>query len=154
MHKQTSKTKCDSNIIIEDEVTEALKYAKANYFSYYKKFEFLKDFTDKHDAIIHGDIFKDNTIFNGRKIGVIDFIDSSCGTFEYDAAVALVGFDAMVHSDYYINLFLRSYNQQAPKKLKKIDVIKKMKTAANFFALKRVQKYKNTSRAKELIRWI
>ena len=116
MHRQTSKMRCDSNIIIEDEVTEALKYVKANYFSYYKRFEFLKNFTHKHDAIIHGDIFKDNTIFDGRKIGVIDFIDSSCGTFAYDAAVALVGFDARVHNDYFINLFLKNYNQHAPKK--------------------------------------
>ncbi len=152
MHRETSKMRCNSNIIIEDEVTEALKYVKNNYFSYYKRFEFLKHFTHKHDAIIHGDIFKDNTIFDGRKIGVIDFIDSSCGTFAYDAAVALVGFDVREHNDYYINLFLKNYNQHAPKKLSKARVIKKMKIAANFFALKRVYEYKNTSRAKELLR--
>jgi len=151
MHKQTSKMECNSNIIIEDEVTKELKYVKANFFAYYKKFEFLKDFTHKHDAIIHGDIFKDNTIFNGRQIGVIDFIDSSCGTFAYDAAVALVGFDAKVHDNYFINLFLRNYNQLAPKKLKKDTIVKKMKIASHFFALKRVYEYKNTKRAKELI---
>lgn len=151
MHKQTSKIKCDSNIIIEDEVTESLKYAKANFFGYYKKFEFLKNFIHKHDAIIHGDLFKDNTIFDGRHIGVIDFIDSSCGTFAYDVAVALIGFDTRAHHDYFINIFLKSYNQHAPKKLNKSTVIKKMKIAANFFALKRVYEYKNTLRAKELL---
>ncbi|WP_294967203.1 phosphotransferase, partial [Sulfurimonas sp.] len=98
------------------------------------------------------DIFKDNTIFNGKKIGVIDFIDSSCGTFSYDAAVALVGFDMRERNDYFINLFLRNYNQHAPKKLQKSEVIKKMKTAANFFALKRVHEYGNTLRAKELLK--
>ncbi|MCF6309459.1 MAG: phosphotransferase [Sulfurimonas sp.] len=151
MHKQTSKTKYDSNIIIEDEVTESLKYVKANFFGYYKRFEFLKNFTLENDGLIHGDIFKDNTIFDGKKIGVIDFIDSSCGTFAYDAAVALVGFDAKMRHKYFINIFLNSYNQHAPKKLKKTTVIKKMKFAANFFALKRVNEYKNTSRAKELL---
>ena len=151
-HKHTSKTKCNSNIIIEDEVTEALKYVKANYFSYYKRFEFLKNFTHKNEAIIHGDLFKDNAIFNGKKIGVIDFIDSSCGTFAYDVAVALVGFDARVDNNYFINLFLKNYNQNAPKKLKKSIVVEKMKTAANFFALKRVYEYKNTLRARELLK--
>jgi len=151
MHKQTSKIKCKSNVLIEDEVTESLKYVKENFFAYYKRFEFLKNFTHNHDAIIHGDIFKDNTIFNGKKIGVIDFIDSSCGTFAYDVAVALVGFDAKEHHDYYINLFLKNYNQHAPKKLSKKVVKEKMKTASNFFALKRVHEYKNTSRAKELL---
>ena len=151
MHKETSKIKCTTNMLVEYEVTQALKYVKENFFGYYKRFEFLKNFTHDHDAIIHGDIFKDNTIFNGRKIGVIDFIDSSCGTFAYDVAVALVGFDARGHHDYFINLFLKNYNQHAPRKLKKSEVIEKMKTAANFFALKRVHEYKNTSRAKELL---
>ncbi|EDZ63389.1 putative aminoglycoside phosphotransferase [Sulfurimonas gotlandica GD1] len=152
MHSQTSKMRCDSNRIIEDEVTQSLKYVKENFFAYYKRFEFLKNFTHKHEAIIHGDIFKDNTIFNGRKIGVIDFIDSSCGTFAYDVAVTLVGFDARERHDYYINLFLKNYNQHAPKKLSKKVVKEKMKFAANFFALKRVHEYKNTSRAKELLK--
>lgn len=151
MHKETSKVKCKTNIILEDEVTESLKYVKGNFFSYYKRFEFLKNFTHNHEAIIHGDIFKDNTIFNGRDIGVIDFIDSSCGTFAYDVAVALVGFDVREHHDYYINLFLKNYNQHAPKKLSKEEVKKKMKFAANFFALKRVYEYKNTSKARELL---
>lgn len=151
MHKQTSKIKCDSNRIIEDEVTDSLKYTKENFFGYYKKFEFLKYFTHKHDAIIHGDIFKDNTIFEGKKIGVIDFIDSSCGTFAYDVAVALIGFDAREHHDYFINLFLKNYNQHAPKKLQKSVVKEKMKVASHFFALKRVHEYKNTLRAKELL---
>ena len=150
-HSQTSKKSCDSNIIIENEVTSSLKYVKNNFFIYYKKFEFLKNFTHKNDAIIHGDIFKDNTIFNGRKIGVIDFIDSSCGTFAYDVGIALIGFDVREKDNYFINLFLKTYNQHAPKKLKKKRVLYKMKVAANFFALKRIEKYKNTLRAKELL---
>ncbi len=151
MHRQTSKIKCKSNVIVEDEVTESLNFVKANFFSYYKRFEFLKNFSHNHDAIIHGDIFKDNTLFNGKKIGVIDFIDSSCGTFAYDVAIALVGFDVREHHEYFINLFLRNYNQHAPKKLSKKLVKEKMKTAANFFALKRIHEFKNTKKARELL---
>lgn len=152
LHQETSTYKCDSNIIIEHEVLEALNYTKLHHFSYYKKFEFLKHFTLKTDALIHGDIFKDNTIFDSKKIGVIDFIDSSCGTFAYDAAVALVGFDAKPHHHYFINLFLSTYNQHAPKKLSKKRLLYKMKVASHFYALKRVYKYKNTFRAKELLK--
>ena len=151
MHKETHKARCNSSKTVEDEVIEALKYVKTNFFSYYKKFEFLKNITHKNDGIIHGDIFKDNTLFNDKKIGVIDFIDSSCGAFSYDVAIALVGFDIKTNNDYFINLFLKSYNQYAPKKIKKPEVIQKMIFAANFFALKRVYRYKNTIKAKELL---
>ena len=151
LHRRMSDYKCNSNQIIENEVLDALKFTKSHYFSYYKRFEFLKHFSLKPDALIHGDIFKDNTIFNGKKIGVIDFIDSSCGTFAYDAAVALIGFDARSHNHYFINLFLNTYNQHAPKKLTKKRLLYKMNIASHFYALKRVYKYKNTFRAQELL---
>lgn len=151
LHCTMATHKCTSNQIIEEEVLTALRYTKENYFGYYKRLEFLKHFNLKPDACIHGDIFKDNTIFDGKKIGVIDFIDSSCGTFAYDAAVALVGFDARVHHHYFINLFLNTYNQHAPKKITKKQLLYKMKVASHFYALKRVYAYKNTFRAQELL---
>ena len=152
LHSKMQSCKCNSNQIIEKEVLKALSFTKKNYFAYYKRFTFLKNFTLKPDALIHGDIFKDNTIFDEDKIGVIDFIDSSCGTFAYDAAVALVGFNARENHPYFINLFLNTYNQHAPKKISKKRLLYKMKIASHFYALKRVYKYKNTFRAKELLR--
>jgi len=152
LHHITSNKRCTNNIRVEDEVTDALKYTKKHFFAYYKKFEFLKYFTHENDAFIHSDIFKDNTIFDASKIGVIDFIDSSCGTYGFDVAVALVGFDARVNNNYFINIFLNAYNQHAPKKLTKKEVLYKMKVASHFYALKRVYEYKNTLRAKELLR--
>ncbi|MDF1875322.1 phosphotransferase [Sulfurimonas sp. SAG-AH-194-I05] len=152
LHMQTQKNKCISNSIMESELLQALHFTKQHYFSYYKRFVFLKHFTLKTDALIHGDIFKDNTIFNGKKIGVIDFIDAACGTFAYDAAVALVGFDARKHHHYFINLFLNTYNQHAPKKITKEKLLYKMKIASHYYALKRVYTYKNTFRAKELLK--
>ena len=151
LHCATSTHICDSNTLIETEVINALKFTKKHYFSYYKKLEFLKHFTHENNALIHGDIFKDNTIFNSHKIGVIDFIDSSCGTLSFDAGVALIGFDASLHSEYFINIFLKSYNQHAPKKLSKKVLKEKMRIASHFYALKRIYKYKNTLRAKELL---
>lgn len=154
LHSHSSKTKCEDNARVEYEVTSALTYAKSNFYAYYKRCEFLKKFTVSHDAFIHGDIFKDNTVFSGSKVGVFDFIDGACGTFAFDAAVTLVGFDTKIDNDYFINVFLLSYNQHAPKKLTKQRIIHKMKIASHFYAIKRVYKYKNTFRAKELIKWI
>lgn len=153
LHKETSKESCDSDARIKDEVLSALLYAKRSFFCYYKRFEFLKRASHKNEALIHGDIFKDNTVFDGTKLGVFDFIDSSCGSFAFDAAVALVGFDVKADNNCYINLFLRCYNQKAPKKLQKREIVKAMKTASHFYALKRLHGYKNTKRAKELIRY-
>jgi len=153
LHSHASKTKCESNSRIEYEVTSALTYAKSNFYAYYKRCEFLKKFSIKHDAFIHGDIFKDNTVFHGSKVGVFDFIDGACGTFVFDAAVTLIGFDTKPNNHYFINLFLRAYNQHAPKKLTKQRLLYKMKIASHYYAIKRVQKYKNTFRAKELLKW-
>jgi len=151
IHQRTKNIPCTTNMIQEQEVLDSLKYTKEHYFAYYKKFEFLKKFSLKSDSIIHGDIFKDNTVFDGKKVGVFDFIDSSCGTFAFDVAVTLVGFDVKLTNHYFINLFLNNYNQHAPKKLNKKRVLYKMKVASHYYALKRVNKYKNTFRAKELL---
>jgi len=151
LHSKTSKKSCGSNTEEYNEILKALSYAKSNYFSFYKRVEFLKNFHTKKGVLIHGDIFKDNTVFDGRKIGLFDFIDSTCGTFVFDIAVALVGFDAKSNNHYFINLFLNSYNQNAPKKLNKKDILKDMRRASSYYALKRVQKYKNTKKAKELL---
>ena len=152
LHKLSTKNRCNSNLRVKNEVNDSLKYVKKNYFSYYKKFEFLKDLTHKNDALIHGDIFKDNTIFDEKEIGVIDFIDSACGSFSYDVGVALIGFDVRERHNYLINLFLKIYNQDAPRKLDKKTVLYNMKTAASFYALKRVHEYKNTFKARELLK--
>lgn len=150
MHTEMSKKRCDSKVKMQ--VNEELNYVKMSHFSYYKKFEFLKEYAHNAESVIHGDIFKDNTIFNGKKIGVIDFIDSICGTFIFDVAVALVGFDIREKNEYLINLFLTTYNQHAPKKLTKKRVKEEMRVASHFYALKRIGVYKNSFKAKELLR--
>jgi len=154
LHTNTYKMRCNSNIISQDEISKLLKYTKSNFFGYYKKLVFLKDYSSKKDGLIHGDIFKDNTVFNDTKIGVFDFIDSTCGSFAFDVGVILVAFDAASHNHYFINLFVNTYNQSAPKRLNKKEVLKYLHIASSFYALKRINEYKNTKKAKELIRWI
>jgi homoserine kinase type II len=151
VHRHTHKRTCSSKFIEQNEIRKLLNYAKRNYFWYYKKVELLKNYNPKNDGLIHGDIFKDNTVFEGEKVGVFDFIDSSCGSFAFDVAVTLVGFESLKHTPYFLNLFVNSYNQHAPKKLKREDVAKEVKIASAFYALKRINGYKNTKKAKELL---
>ena len=151
MHLVSSKNSCEIKNDIKTEIKEALAYTKKNYFVYYKKFEFLKDLTLKKEGMIHGDIFKDNTVFDGKKIGVFDFIDATCGSFVFDMAVGLIGFGIKQNNNYAISLFLKTYNQHAMKKINKQILIKNMKYASHFFALKRVYEYKNTNKARELL---
>ncbi|MBL0709347.1 MAG: phosphotransferase [Sulfurimonas sp.] len=151
MHLLSSKSRCKLKSSLESDIKEALCFTKKNYFSYYKKFEFLKDFRVKNEGIIHGDLFKDNTVFDGTKLGVFDFIDAMCGSFVFDLAIALVGFDVKADNDYAINIFLNSYNQRATRKIDKKTLKKQIKYASHFYALKRVYEYKNTNKARELL---
>ena len=151
LHKTILPLKCSSKNNNKNEILESLRYTKNHYFHYYKRYEFLKFIPFKNELLIHGDIFKDNTTFSQNKIGVFDFIDSSCGTLIFDVAIALIGFDVKRTNNYLLNTFLISYNQHAPKKLQKYEVKEQMKIASHYYSLKRLNKYKNTKRAKELI---
>jgi len=144
-----SKVVHNSNFIDSYDVSSLLNYTKKNYFYHYKKLQFLESFEMKNDGFIHGDIFKDNTVFDGNKIGVFDFIDSGNGSFSFDCGVGMVGFEKV--SEFYINLFLNSYNQQTIKKLTKKELKQQIKIASRFYALLRINKYKNTKKAKELM---
>ena len=150
-HRQTQNMKCNSAFIENFNLKEILYFTKCNYFFYYKKLQSLQNYKPKNDGFIHGDIFKDNTLFNKDKIGVFDFIDGGCGEFVFDMAVCLVAFDAKKHSSYFINLFLNTYNQSTPKKIKREELINTMKIASEFYALLRIDKYKNPNKAKELL---
>ena len=152
LHQQSYKKSCDSSFMSEYDINAMLKFTKSKQFFYYKKLQDLSNFVMKNDGFIHGDIFKDNTVFENSKIGVFDFIDGGYGSFSFDVAVALVGFDIPKHKEFFINLFLGAYNQKAPKKLKKEELLKNIESASNFYALLRIDKYKNTTKAKELIR--
>ncbi|MEN8302962.1 MAG: phosphotransferase [Campylobacterota bacterium] len=150
-HTQTQSMKCGSFFIDKYNLKETLYSVKQNYYFYYKRLQPLQNYKPKNDGFIHGDIFKDNTVFDRDKIGVFDFIDGGCGEFIFDMAVCLVAFDAKKHSLYFMNLFLNTYNQRAPKKIDRDELIKMMEIASAFYALLRIDKYKTTHKARELL---
>jgi len=149
-HSLTYKQCKADKMIQKDEIKKLLSYTKQNFFSYYKKLQYLQNYNSKTDGLIHGDIFKDNTLFKHQKIAVFDFIDSACGSFSFDGAVCLVGFGAR-KNNYFINLFLKTYNQKAPRKITKQEMLYEIDMACGFYALKRIEGYKNTKKAKELL---
>ncbi len=132
-------------------IKEYLNYTKSNFFLYYKKLDALKSYKHKHDGIIHGDIFKDNTLFDDSKIAVFDFIDAGVGSFTFDVAVALIGFGITKEKNLFIELFLKTYNQKSVKKLSKKELLKEMCYASKFYALLRINHHKTTKKAKELL---
>jgi len=151
LHSTTYKKAFPTSFMQNCEVQKSLNYTKANYYHYYKKFQILHNFDMPNDGLIHGDIFKDNTVFDQNKMGIFDFIDSGYGSFLFDCAVALIGFDVKPTNNYYINLFLNTYNQKAPKKLKKRELIKEMVLASKFYTLLRIYRNKNIKNIKELL---
>lgn len=138
MHKFTNKKSIGIDFIQKKDINKIFSFLKINSFYHYKKYESLKHLTLSNDGIIHGDIFKDNTVFDSKKIGVFDFSDSGNGSFAFDAGVTLFGFDIDAKSKLFINLFLNTYNQIAVKKLSYKEVIKNIKLASEYYGLKRV----------------
>ncbi|MEA1982569.1 MAG: phosphotransferase [Campylobacterota bacterium] len=150
LHAETQKIKSGIDFIESYDVNTMLRYAKHHHYSYFKKLESLENYQAKSDGLIHGDIFRDNTVFDAQKIGVFDFIDAADGEFLFDIAVALVSFNPAKH-ELYLNLFIKTYNQHAPKKVNKKDLKAMIKRASGFYALLRIYMHKNAKKAKELL---
>lgn len=150
-HSLSHRMVCETHFLENYSIDDMLHYCKRHHFFYYKKLQHLKGYKLVNDGFIHGDIFKDNTLFHGEQIAVFDFIDGGSGAFVFDAAVALTAFDANKHTPCFLNLFLKTYNQRAVKKLSKGELLHSMQKAAHLYALLRIQHYKNTKRAKELL---
>ena len=150
LHKKTKNYECALTFVENYDLNTMLLFVKRNYFSYYKKLQTLQNYKQKFEGFIHGDIFKDNTVFHKNKIGVFDFIDSGCGEFIFDISVALLSFNPKNKTSFN-TLFLKTYNQNSLKKITPRELQKTRKEAALFYALLRIDNSKNTSRAKELV---
>lgn len=138
------------NFLQQFNIKQNLTQIKRSHYRFYKELEVLKYYKMKNDGFIHGDLFKDNSIFNKDKIGVIDFIDGGGGTYVFDIAVCLLSFNTSKR-DSYIRLFLNTYNQMAPKKIDKKELLQNIKTASLLYAMLRLYKEKNLLRTKKLI---
>jgi len=145
-HHYTHKKTALIDIIDKNEIESSLHFLKNNFYFYYKKLASLRDYKAKTDGIIHGDIFKDNTLFQAEKVAVFDFIDAGNGSFIFDMAVLLIGFGIKKHHLCKITLFLKTYNQHAPLKQSKKELLHVMDMAAYFYTLKRIYRYKSTQK--------
>lgn len=104
-----------------------------------RKFHSLLSFDDRHDGIIHGDLFPDNAKFHADRLGVFDFIEAGNGNFHFDAGVTAMSWIVQNNkiSRAKLQLFLKAYNQHAPYKLNLDELVKQMQYAALTYALKR-----------------
>ena len=138
MHKYTYKKNLNNTFVKKQEINKMLKeILKHNYYSF-KKYSSLQTINFENNGIIHGDIFKDNTVFDSSTIGVFDFSDSGDGSFAFDAGIALFGFEIDTKNRLFINLFLNTYNQNTTKKLTTKELQKYIKIASDFYGLKRI----------------
>ena len=140
-----SKSFYDATVIEKE-----LRFAKRNFFYYYKKVQPLQSYRPQNECFIHGDLFLDNAVFDGSKIGVFDFGDSGYGQRTFDVGVALVAF-GMERKRGVIKLFLQVYNQTNGKKLTQKALQEGMRYAKLYYALRRVAYYKSTKKAKQLL---
>jgi homoserine kinase type II len=149
LHTLTYKKEHTDLFLEEYDISDILMFSKKHHYYYYKKLQSLQGFQQKEDGFIHGDIFKDNTLFDGEKIGVFDFIDGGIGAFSFDVAVALMAFNPYKKIS-LTRLFINTYNQRAPQKISLPEIQEQIQNAAKLYALLRIQKYKNPKKAKQL----
>ncbi len=151
MHSLTYKKNLPHEFYASYEAPKLLASLLHKHYFYYKKLSSLKAYSPTSDGIIHGDIFRDNTIFDGDKIGVFDFIDAGNGSFVFDVAVSIIGFHLKKNNTFFLNLYLNTYNQKAPKKIKRKELLAHISIASKFYALLRIQHHNSTKPAKELL---
>ena len=148
LHSQ--KLPAQEEFIERYDVEKKLHVLKKSSYYYYKKLLPLKDFHESQDGFIHGDIFKDNTVFDEEKIAIFDFIDGGLGSFAFDTAIALLSFNPKNKTSLN-TLFLRTYNQHAPKKISLKTLHQHREKAAQFYALLRISDGQDIARVKELL---
>ncbi len=103
-----------------------------------KQFEELLNFDDRHDGTIHGDLFPDNTKFDGKRLGIFDFIESGNGSFHFDTGITAMSWigDEKI-SKMKLQMFLKAYNQNSPRKLELGELLTQMQYAALAYGLQR-----------------
>jgi len=151
MHSITDSIKTQKPFFENYPLKEILQQHKAKHFFYYKKLAPLQDTKLKNDGFIHGDIFKDNTLFDKSRLCIFDFIDGGSGSFAFELGVVLLSFNPHARRS-FTRLLLQSYNQHVQKKLSLRELETHRKTAAKLYALLRMKHYQNTKRAKELVK--
>ncbi|MEN4053675.1 MULTISPECIES: phosphotransferase [Sulfurimonas] len=148
-HQHSRHIKNQKLFIKNYSLKKVLREIKTKHYFYYKRLSCLTSLTQVCEGFIHGDIFKDNTLFDGNKIAVFDFIDGGCGSFAFELGVSLLSFNPHARKS-YTTLLLSTYNQTAPKKITLREIEREIQNAAKLYALLRISHHSNTNKAKEL----
>jgi len=149
MHRVNYKHYATEDFLRQYDLNASLSTLKKSFYFYYKKLSSLRTYTHENDGFIHGDIFKDNTLFFKNKIAIFDFIDGGNGSFVFDIAVALVAFNPHKRQS-FTRVFLNTYNQTAPYKIALDRLQEEISMSAKLYSLLRLTSQKNTKRAKKL----
>jgi Ser/Thr protein kinase RdoA (MazF antagonist) len=149
LHKETKNMHSREHFLAQYPRKKLLRESREVSFYYYKKLASLQGLTQKCEGFIHGDIFRDNVVIDGNRVGVFDFIDGGCGSFVFDLAVVNLSFNPHARRSFE-RILLSAYNQKSRKKIPLLALQKSTKDAAKLYALLRITKHKSTKRAKEL----
>ncbi len=140
MHHCTAKMKSSREAFHAQTVSLMLDQMKTGNFTLYKQLSSLRYFRPGRDGIIHADLFLDNVLFDNQRLGVIDFVDAGEGSFAFDLGVTALVWATRGTSVGYLQLFLKIYNQSAPRKIMFQELLASMQIAAQFYTLSRLHK--------------
>jgi homoserine kinase type II len=149
-HTITKKETATKPFMENYNIKKMLHKIKSKHYLYYKKCSSLLHYQQPYDGFIHGDIFRDNTLFYNNKVAVIDFIDGGYGMFCFDAAVVLLDFNPK-NKPSFQKLFLRCYNQHAPKKISQKALIRERSNAKKLYGLLRIDASGKTKRSRAFV---
>jgi Ser/Thr protein kinase RdoA (MazF antagonist) len=151
LHQETKKHFAQRDFFENYSLQTLTQKYKTEYFYYYKKLASLTPKSSKTDGFIHGDIFKDNTLFDSNKIALFDFIDGGDGSFAFELGVILLSFNPSSRKS-YTQILLQCYNQHAPRKIALEELKYEQKRAAQLYALLRLERSRNPKDLKELVK--
>ena len=115
---------------------QMLRQIKQKNYALYQRVLPLRTLELKAERLVHGDLFRDNVLFEGNRVGIIDFIDAGSATRLFDLGVAALSFASTSPAD--LHLFLKAYNQNSVQKVAHTKLCSAMQDAARFYSLKRV----------------
>ena len=136
----------------QQEYRHTLAQLRKNKLLYSKRLSSLKNFPKEIDGIIHGDLFCDNSKFDGAILAVFDFIEAGNGSFAFDLGVVAMSWVARKRlSSLQLKLLLQAYNQQIKKKISLDELYTMMHYAALVYSLKRFMNPNSTLDYKEML---
>ena len=139
LHSHTINQKSTFTPFKRENYQKTVKNLRKSNFYYAKQLSYLQYFPTEVDGIIHGDLFCDNSKFDGSILGVFDFIEAGNGSFAFDLGVVAMSWIGKKRlSRLQINILLQAYNQNINKKITLKKLLKMMHVAALVYTLKRL----------------